>query len=194
MLSFCAVFNCSSYADKEKDKSNYRFFSIVKNNSKEDLKLSKVKKEEKWLAQIFRKDLTETKLEATKTRTKIMLSVSPSSVFLHKIHNIRFEKQIHILTLTNGNRTWTYSAAVIHLDFKVLWTHWFSTQISYKKNKKLAIHRFRTGIPLTGNLHSTITQLRTITPCSTYSMMESLKLLYLHIQNLGTMLEILHFP
>ena len=120
MLSFCAVFNCSSYADKEKDKSNYRFFSIVKNNGKEDLKLSKVRKEEKWLAQIFRKDLTETKLEATKTRTKIMLSVSPSSVFLHKIHNIRFEKQIHILSLTNGNRTWTYSAAVIHLDFKVL--------------------------------------------------------------------------
>ena len=79
MLSFCGVFNCSNCADKDKDRSNYRFPSIVKNNSKEDLKRSKVRKEEKWLAQIFRKDLTGT--ERTITLIKIMLSVSPSSVF-----------------------------------------------------------------------------------------------------------------
>ena len=64
--------------------------SIVKG-----LKLSKVKRE-KWLAQIFRKDLTERKLE--RTRMKIMISASPSSVLSHKVHNIRFEKQTRILS------------------------------------------------------------------------------------------------
>ena len=73
-----AVFNCSNHADREKDKSNYHFPSVVKNNRKEGLKLSKVRRE-KWLAQIFRKDLTERKLE--RTRMKIMPSASPSSVF-----------------------------------------------------------------------------------------------------------------
>ena len=42
--------------------------------------LSKVIRE-KLLAQIFRKDLTERKLE--ETRMKIMLPASPSSFFLH---------------------------------------------------------------------------------------------------------------
>ena len=99
MPSFCAVFNCSNCADREKDKSNYRFSSIVKNNNKESLKLSKMRRG-KWLAQIFRKDLTERKLERTRTRIKIMLSVSSSSVSLHK--------------LTNGNRTWTASLGFLN--------------------------------------------------------------------------------
>ena len=86
MLSFCAVFNCSNCAEKKKEKSNYRFPSIVKNNGKEGLKLSKVK------------NLTETELERTRTTIKIMLSASPSSVFSHKVHNIRFEKQVRILS------------------------------------------------------------------------------------------------
>ena len=58
----CEISNSSNRADREKDKSNYRFPSIVKNNSKEGLKHSKVRRE-KWLAQIFRKDLTERKLQ-----------------------------------------------------------------------------------------------------------------------------------
>ena len=62
MQSFCPAINCSNRADREKNKSNYRFPSTVKNNDKEGLKLSKVRRE-KWLAQIFRKDLTERKLE-----------------------------------------------------------------------------------------------------------------------------------
>ena len=95
LRSFCVLFNCSNRADREKNKSNYCFPSIVKNNGKEGLKPSKVRKE-KWLAQIFRKDLTERKLE--KTRIKMMLSSFPSLVFSHKVHNIRFEKQIHILS------------------------------------------------------------------------------------------------
>ena len=45
MPSFCAVFNCSNGADRKKDKSIHRFPSIVKNNGKEGLKLSKVRKE-----------------------------------------------------------------------------------------------------------------------------------------------------
>ena len=45
MPSFCTVFNCSNRADREKDKSKYRFPSIVKNNGKEGLKLSKVRRE-----------------------------------------------------------------------------------------------------------------------------------------------------
>ena len=46
MLSFCAVFNCSDRADREQGKSNY------------------------CLPQIFRKYLTERKLEKTRTRIK----------------------------------------------------------------------------------------------------------------------------
>ena len=42
MPGFCAVFNCSNRAGREKDKSIY---SIVKNDGKESLKLSKVRTE-----------------------------------------------------------------------------------------------------------------------------------------------------
>ena len=86
MPSFCAVFNCWNLADKVKDKSNYRFRSIVKNNGKEGLKLSKVK------------DLTDIELERTRIRIKIMLSASPSAVLSHKVDNTRIEKQICILS------------------------------------------------------------------------------------------------
>ena len=89
-----AAFSCSNCADREKDKSNYRFPSIV-NNGKEGLKLSKMRREN-WLAQIFRKDLTERKLEII--RMKIMLSATPSSVSSHQVHNIKFEKQMRILS------------------------------------------------------------------------------------------------
>ena len=96
MPGFCTVFNCLNRTDREKDKSIHRFPSVVKNNGKEGLKLSKVSRE-KWLAQIFRKYLTERKLERTRTRIKIMLSTSPSSVFSQKVHNIKSEKQVPIL-------------------------------------------------------------------------------------------------
>ena len=48
---------------------------MVKNNGKKGLTLSNVRRE-KSSVQVFRKDLTEKKLE--KTRTKIMLSASLS--------------------------------------------------------------------------------------------------------------------
>ena len=95
MPRFCALFNCSNRVDREKDKSNYRFPSIVKNNGKEVLKLTKIRRQE-WLVPIFRKVLTERKLGKTRSRIKIMLSASLSSVFSHKVHNIKFEKEIHI--------------------------------------------------------------------------------------------------
>ena len=66
MPSFCTV-NYSNCANREKDKSNYRFPSIVKNNNKKGLKLLKVRRE-KWLAQIFRKDFNlRRKLKRTRT-------------------------------------------------------------------------------------------------------------------------------
>ena len=102
MQIFGEVFNCSNCADREKNKFNYCFPSIVKNNGKEGLTLSKVRRE-KSLAQVLRKDLTEIKLE--KTRMKIMLSASTSLFVSHKVHN-RFEKQMRI-----GN----YQLSVIEL-------------------------------------------------------------------------------
>ena len=90
MPSFWAVFNCSNHADREKDKSNYCFHSVVKNNGKEGLKHSKVRRQ-KWLGQFFWKVLTERKLERTRSRIKIMLSASPSLVFHTKftISNVK---------------------------------------------------------------------------------------------------------
>ena len=79
MPSFCAVFNCSNRADTEKGNSNYRFPTIGMDNEKV-LKFSKVRREEE-LAQIFRKCLTERKLERTRTRIKVILSASSSSDF-----------------------------------------------------------------------------------------------------------------
>ena len=56
MPSFCAV-DYSNCTKREKDKSHNRFPSIIKYNDKKGFRLSKVRRE-KWLAQIFRKDLT----------------------------------------------------------------------------------------------------------------------------------------
>ena len=83
MPNFCAFLNCSNRRDREKDKSNNSFPSVVKNNSKKGLKHLKVRRE-KRLAQIFRKVLTERMLEWIKS----MLSASPSLVFSHKADNI----------------------------------------------------------------------------------------------------------
>ena len=69
------LFNSLNRADREKETSNNCFPSIVKNNGKGGLKLSKVRGE-KWLAQTFRKDLAEKKVE--RTRMKILLSSSPA--------------------------------------------------------------------------------------------------------------------
>ena len=97
ILSFSSVFICSNRADREKDKSIHRFPSTVENDGKEGLKHSKVRRG-KGLPQIFRKYLTERKLERTRTRIKIVLYASPSSAFSRKVRNMKFEKQIRILS------------------------------------------------------------------------------------------------
>ena len=51
------------------DRENYCFPSIVKNTDKEDLKLSKVRRE-KWLAKNFRKDLTDRQLQKNKNKNQ----------------------------------------------------------------------------------------------------------------------------
>ena len=48
MPSFCAVFNCSNRADREKDKSYYRLYSIVRNNGEEGLKMDSSKLQERF--------------------------------------------------------------------------------------------------------------------------------------------------
>ena len=91
----CAVFNCSNRADREKNKSNYHFPSIVKNNGKEGWMLSK-KRREKLLAQIFRKDLNERKTRKSNSESNVFcLSFM---FFSHKAHNFRFERQIRDLS------------------------------------------------------------------------------------------------
>ena len=45
MQIFCAVFNCSNRADRQKNKSSYLFPSIVKNNGEEGLTLLKERSE-----------------------------------------------------------------------------------------------------------------------------------------------------
>ena len=72
------------------------------------LELSIVRREE-WLAQTFRKDLTERNLE--KTRMKIMLSSSPSLVF-HKKLTIS-DLKIKYVFYPNGDQTWTASVGVL---------------------------------------------------------------------------------
>ena len=120
MPSFRAVFNCSYRTDRQKDKFDYHFLSNVKNNDKKGLELSWKGTRDKWLAQIFRKYLTERKPERTRTRIKLMLSTSPSLVFSHKVHNVRFantnknKKANTYSILTNGNRTWITSVGVLN--------------------------------------------------------------------------------
>ena len=97
----------------ERNKSNYRFPSIVKNNGKEGLDLSKVRGE-KWSAQFFRKDLIERErerereLEKTRMkRMKITLSASPSLIFFTQSLQYQIWKSNKYSILAKGNRTWT---------------------------------------------------------------------------------------
>ena len=79
---------------ERKGKSNYRFPSIVKNNGKEDMNFSKVRrKEEKWLAQIFRKDLIER--EKTRNMNQNNAFCLPLiGFFTQSSQYIRFKKKI----------------------------------------------------------------------------------------------------
>ena len=108
---FYAVFKSLICSDREKGKANYHFPSIVKNNGKEGWTISKVRKE-KLVAQIFRKDLTERKLE--KTRMKIMLSASSSLFFFTVSLQYQIWKTNMYFNLTNDNWTLTASFGVLN--------------------------------------------------------------------------------
>ena len=151
MPSFCTVLNCSSNIDRDKDKSYSCFPSVVKNNSEGGLKLSKVRREKcKWLAQIFRKYLTERKVERKRARIKIMLSVSSLSVFSRKFHSIIFEKQIHICMVIELGLPVSESSIRILKFYDPL----IQNTNLIKRESKLTIYRFRTGVPLILNLQS----------------------------------------
>ena len=136
MLCFCAVFNCSDHTDKEKDKSNYHFPSVVKNNGKEGWKLWKVRKEEKWLAQVFGKKINWDKAKKNKNKIQndafCLLLIS----FFTQSPQYQIWKANTYSILTSGNRTWIVSVAVIHLNLKVLRHHWFWARVSSNKNWK----------------------------------------------------------
>ena len=105
MASFCGVFNCPYCAGREKDKSNYRFPSILKKNGKEGLKLSKVRRE-KWLVQIFRENLTERTLERTKSKNQNNAFCLPFIVFFTQSLQYQIWEANTYSILTNNNRTW----------------------------------------------------------------------------------------
>ena len=79
---------------ERKGKSNYRFPSIVKNNGKEDMNFSKVRrKEEKWLGQIFRKDLIERE-KTRKMNQNNAFCLPLIGFFTQSSQYIRFKKKI----------------------------------------------------------------------------------------------------
>ena len=111
MPSFWQYLTVQIRLTERKTKCNYHFSSIVKNDRKDGLKPSKVRRG-KWLAQIFRKDLTERKLE--RTWMKIMLSASLSLVFFTQSSQYQIFKANTYSMLTNTNRTWTASVVVLN--------------------------------------------------------------------------------
>ena len=111
MSSFWQYLTVQIRLTERKTKCNYHFSSIVKSDRKDGLKPSKVRRG-KWLAQIFRKDLTERKLE--RTQMKIMLSASLSSFFFTQSSQYQIFKANTYSILTNANRTWTASVIVLN--------------------------------------------------------------------------------
>ena len=111
MPSFWQYLTVQIRLTERKTKCNYHFSSIVKNDRKDGLKPSKVRRG-KWLAQIFRKDLTERKLE--RTWMKIMLSASLSLFFFTQSSQYQIFKANTYSILTNTNRTWTASVVVLN--------------------------------------------------------------------------------
>ena len=104
MTGFCAVFNCSNRADKEKDKSIHRFRSVVKNNTKEGLKPLKAKRE-KWLAPKARKNK-----DKNQNNTFCLTFIG----FFTQSWQYQIWKANTYSILTNGNQTWTTSVGVLN--------------------------------------------------------------------------------
>ena len=117
-----------------------------------------------------------------------MLSASLSSVFSHKVYNIRYEKEIRILsylTLIELEPPVSESSTRISNFYD-------PTDSKYKFHKTRIENWLTIGFEL-GSPGWELTVITT-TPCSTCTMMKSLKLLYIHLQSLVTNLETFHFP
>ena len=63
MVNFCAIFNCTNRADREKEKSFFRVPKINEHISQEDKDLS-TRRRNAWIAAIKRKDPTEEKISS----------------------------------------------------------------------------------------------------------------------------------
>ena len=104
MPSFCAV-NYSNCANWEKDKYNYRFPSIFKNNSKNGLKLSKQRRE-KWLAQRLGFSTQSSQYQIWKANTYSVITHGTNRTWTtkfydptdseHKFHKTRIENWLSI--------------------------------------------------------------------------------------------------
>ena len=189
MLRFCAVFNCSNRADKEKDKSNYCFSSIVKNNGKEGLKLSKVRK---MVTSNFQEKINRDKARKNKNKNQNNAFCLPLIGFFIQSSQYQIWKADTYSILTNGNRTCTGSMAVIHLNLKVLWPHGDS---EHKFRKKKFENWLSTGFELKSPWLGTYShKYYTMFNLQYCSMIKSLKLLYTHLQSLRTILKTLHIP
>ena len=79
-----------------------------------------------------------------------MLSVSSLSVFSHKFHSIIFEKQIHICMVIELGLPVSESSIRILKFYDPL----IQNTNLIKRESKLTIYRFRTGVPLILNLQS----------------------------------------
>jgi len=63
MVNFCAIFNCTNRADREKEKSLFRVPKIIEHRSQEDKDLP-TRRRNAWIAAIKRKDATEEKINS----------------------------------------------------------------------------------------------------------------------------------
>ena len=77
-----AVFNCSNRADREKDNSNHRFPSNVKNNDKEGVKVSKVRRGKSGSSN-FQEIFNSEKARKNKNKNQTNTFCLPFVDFLH---------------------------------------------------------------------------------------------------------------
>ena len=114
MPGFCAVFNCSNLADREKDRSIHRFPLIVKNNGKEGLKLSKLRREKSIVSSNFQEIFNWEKARKNKSKNQNNNFCLPLIGFFTQSSQYQIWKANTYSIVTNGNLTWTASVGVLN--------------------------------------------------------------------------------